>query len=225
MIDSLIELDKTIFLVFNSHHTLYFDQVMWVITGKMIWIPLILSFIYVFFKQGWKEALLAVLMVALTVLLCDQISSGICKPLFERFRPTHDPDFSQYVTIVNGYLGGMYGFISSHAANAFGVAVFTSLIFRNRLFTISVIIWAMLSCYSRLYLGVHYPGDIMFGALAGALSGYVCYKIYQKLHEKIFSGKANPYKKAKNINVVISVLYITYIFVLIFAPLINFKIK
>ena len=225
MIDSLIELDKTIFLVFNSHHSLYFDQVMWVITGKMIWIPLILSFIYVFFKQGWKEALLAVLMVALTVLLCDQISSGICKPLFERFRPTHDPEFSQYVTIVNGYLGGMYGFISSHAANAFGVAVFTSLIFRNRLFTVSVIIWAMLSCYSRLYLGVHYPGDIMFGALAGALSGYVCYKIYQKLHEKIFSGKANPYKKAKNINVVISVLYITYIFVLIFAPLINFKIK
>ena len=225
MIDSLIELDKAIFLVFNSHHTLYFDQVMWVITGKMIWIPLILSFIYVFFKQGWKEALLAVLMVALTVLLCDQISSGICKPLFERFRPTHDPEFSQYVTTVNGYLGGMYGFISSHAANAFGVAVFTSLIFRNRLFAVSVLIWAMLSCYSRLYLGVHYPGDIIFGALVGALSGYVCYKIYQKLHEKIFSGKANPYKKAKNINVIISVLYITYMLVLIFAPLINFKIK
>ena len=225
MIDSLIELDKAIFLVFNSHHTLYFDQVMWVITGKMIWIPLILSFIYVFFKQGWKEALLAVLMVALTVLLCDQISSGICKPLFERFRPTHDPEFSQYVTSVNGYLGGMYGFISSHAANAFGVAVFTSLIFRNRLFTVSVLIWAMLSCYSRLYLGVHYPGDIIFGALVGALSGYVCYKIYQKLHEKIFSGKANTYKKAKNINVIISVLYITYMLVLIFAPLINFKIK
>ena len=225
MIDSLIELDKAIFLVFNSHHTLYFDQVMWVITGKMIWIPLILSFIYVFFKQGWKEALLAVLMVALTVLLCDQISSGICKPLFERFRPTHDPEFSQYVTTVNGYLGGMYGFKSSHAANAFGVAVFTSLIFRNRLFTVSVLIWAILSCYSRLYLGVHYPGDIIFGALVGALSGYVCYKIYQKLHEKIFSGKANPYKKAKNINVIISVLYITYMLVLIFAPLINFKIK
>ena len=78
---------------------------------------------------------------------------------------------------------------------------------------------------SRLYLGVHYPGDIIFGALVGALSGYVCYKIYQKLHEKIFSGKANPYKKAKNINVIISVLYITYMLVLIFAPLINFKIK
>lgn len=225
MIDSLIELDKAIFLVFNSHHTLYFDQVMWVITGKMIWIPLILSFIYVFFKQGWKEAILAVLMVALTVLLCDQISSGICKPLFERFRPTHDPEFSQYVTTVNGYLGGMYGFISSHAANAFGVAVFTSLLFRKKLFTVSVLIWAMLSCYSRLYLGVHYPGDIMFGVLAGAFSGYVCYKIYQKLHGKIFSNKPNPYKKSKNINVIISVLYITYMFILIFAPLINFKIK
>ena len=225
MIDSLIELDKAVFLIFNSHHTLYFDQVMWIVTGKTIWIPLILSFIYVFFKQGWKEAILVILMVALTVLLCDQISSGICKPLFERFRPTHDPEFSQYVTTVNGYLGGMYGFISSHAANAFGVAVFSSLLFRNKIFSVSVIIWAMLSCYSRLYLGVHYPGDILFGALAGSISGYVCYKIYQKLHNKIFSSTPIPYKKNKNTNIVIYVLYITYLFVLVFAPLINFKIK
>ena len=99
MLESLIELDKAIFLVFNSHHTLYFDQVMWVITGKMIWLPLMLSFIYVFFRKDWKEGIFAVLMVALTVLLCDQISSGICKPLFERFRPTHDPEFSQFVIV------------------------------------------------------------------------------------------------------------------------------
>ena len=225
MIDSLIELDKSIFLIFNSHHTLYFDQVMWIITGKIIWIPLILSFVYVFFKRGWKEALLAIFMVAVTVLLCDQISSGICKPFFERLRPTHDPEFSQYVTIVNGYLGGLYGFISSHAANAFGIAIFSILLFRNRLFSVSVIIWALLSCYSRMYLGVHYPGDIICGAFAGALSGYVCYKIYQTLHGKIFSHVPIPYEKDKNINIVTTILYIIYIIVLIFAPLINFKIK
>ena len=79
--------------------------------------------------------MLIILMLGLTVLLCDQISSGICKPLFERFRPTHDPVFSQYVTTVNGYLGGMYGFISSHAANTFGIAVFVSLLIKNRLLT------------------------------------------------------------------------------------------
>ncbi|MBQ3556040.1 MAG: phosphatase PAP2 family protein, partial [Bacteroidales bacterium] len=102
---------------------------MWVITGKIVWIPLVLSFVYIFFKKGWKEGFLVTLMLVLTVAICDQISSGICKPLFERLRPTHDPEFSQYVTTVNGYLGGRYGFISSHAANAFGLAIVSSLIF------------------------------------------------------------------------------------------------
>ena len=225
MIEYLIELDKTIFLYFNSFHTLYLDQFFWIITGKIIWIPLILSLLYVFFKQGWREAVLIILMLGLTVLLCDQISSGICKPLFERFRPTHDPEFSQYVTTVNGYLGGMYGFISSHAANTFGVAMFLILIFKRRLFSISIIVWALLSSYSRLYLGVHYPGDIICGALVGLAIGYIIYRIYQNLHFKIFCKVPVPYKKDKNINIVISVLYITYIFILVFAPLINFKIK
>ena len=225
MIEYLIELDKTIFLYFNSFHTLYLDQIFWIMTGKIIWIPLILSLLYVFFKQGWRESVLIVLMLGLTVLLCDQISSGICKPLFERFRPTHDPEFSQYVTTVNGYLGGMYGFISSHAANTFGVAMFLILIFKRRLFSISIIVWALLSSYSRLYLGVHYPGDILCGALVGLAIGYIIYRIYQNLHFKIFCKVPVPYKKDKNINVVISVLYITYIFILVFAPLINFKIK
>ena len=225
MIEYLIELDKTIFLYFNSFHTLYLDQFFWIITGKIIWIPLILSLLYVFFKQGWREAVLIILMLGLTVLLCDQISSGICKPLFERFRPTHDPMFSQYVTTVNGYLGGMYGFISSHAANTFGVAMFLILIFKRRLFSISIIVWALLSSYSRLYLGVHYPGDILCGALVGLAIGYIIYRIYQNLHFKIFCKVPVPYKKDKNINIVISVLYITYIFILVFAPLINFKIK
>lgn len=225
MIEYLIELDKSIFLYFNSFHTLYLDQFFWIITGKIIWIPLILSLLYVFFKQGWREAVLIILMLGLTVLLCDQISSGICKPLFERFRPTHDPEFSQYVTTVNGYKGGMYGFISSHAANAFGIATFLILIFKRKLFSISIIVWALLSSYSRLYLGVHYPGDILFGALVGVAMGYFVYRIYQNLHYRIFCNILSPYKKDKNINIVISVLYLTYVFVLAFAPLINFKIK
>ena len=225
MIEYLIELDKSIFLYFNSFHTLYLDQFFWIITGKIIWIPLMLSLLYVFFKQGWREAALVVLMLGLAVLLCDQISSGICKPLFERFRPTHDPEFSQYVTTVNGYKGGMYGFISSHAANAFGIATFLTLIFKRKLFSISIIVWALLSSYSRLYLGVHYPGDILFGALVGVAIGYIIYKMYQNFHSKMFCQLPTPYKKNKNINIVISVLYITYVFVLVFSPLINFKIK
>lgn len=225
MLNYLIELDKSIFLFFNSPHTLYLDQVMWVITGKIVWIPLILSFVYIFFKKGWKEGLLVTIILVLTVVICDQISSGICKPLFERLRPTHDPEFSHYVTTVNGYLGGKYGFISSHAANAFGLAIVSSLIFKNRLYTISIIVWALLSCYSRMYLGVHYPGDILCGTLVGVATGYLCYIIYKKLHCKFIDKMSIPYEKDKNINIVLSVLYITYIFILFFAPLINFKIK
>ena len=225
MLNYLIELDKSLFLFFNSHHTIYLDQIMWVITGKIVWIPIILSFVYIFFKKGWKEGLLVTLMLVLTVAICDQISSGICKPLFERLRPTHDPEFSQYVTTVNGYLGGKFGFISSHAANAFGLAIVSSLIFKNRLYTISIIVWALLSCYSRMYLGVHYPGDILCGALVGVASGYFCYKMYQKLHGKFVDKTPIPYTNDKNINIVLSVLYITYIFILVFSPLINFKIK
>lgn len=225
MIESLIEIDKNIFLFFNSHHTLYLDQVMWVFTGKIIWIPLIISFLYIFFKQNWKEGFLIVLALVVTIMLCDQISSGIFKPLFHRFRPTHDPEFSQYVTTVNGYLGGKYGFVSSHAANTFGIAMFTILLFRKKIFSLSIVIWALLSCYSRLYLGVHYPGDIIFGATVGLITGYVCYKIYDKLRIKFWGEIPNPYYKNKNVNISLYVLYAIYIFVFIFAPLINFKIK
>lgn len=98
----LIELDKQILLFFNQHHSLYWDQVMWVYTGKFIWIPLILSFVWVYFRQNWKDAFWAILIMVLVVTVCDQFASTICKPYFARFRPAQDPDFSQYVTIANG---------------------------------------------------------------------------------------------------------------------------
>lgn len=141
---------------------------MWIYTGKLVWIPLILSMVYVVFRTGgWKEGLWLVVMAAVVVLLCDQFASAVCKPLFERLRPARDPDIASLITIVNGYRGGMYGFFSSHAANAAGIVTFTSLLFRNRLYTATAMIWALLTCYSRMYLGVHYPGDfwpVCFGA-------------------------------------------------------------
>ena len=133
MLDTLLELDRSLLLFFNQGHTLYWDQVMWIYTGKLVWIPLILSMIYVAFRcGGWREGVWFVLVAGLVALLCDQFSSSVCKPFFERYRPARDPDFSSMVTIVNGYRGGMFGFFSSHAANAAGIVVYTALIFRNK---------------------------------------------------------------------------------------------
>ena len=111
MLDVLQELDRSLLLFFNQGHTLYWDQVMWIYTGKLVWIPLVLSMAFVAFRAGgWKNGLWLIAVAALVVLLCDQFSSSVCKPLFARFRPARDPDFSALVTIVNGYRGGLYGF-------------------------------------------------------------------------------------------------------------------
>ncbi|MEG1573789.1 MAG: phosphatase PAP2 family protein [Bacteroidales bacterium] len=221
----LIEADRSLLLFFNSFHTTYLDQVFWIITGKIIWIPLILSFVWLFFRKGLKEATLVILMLALTVILCDQLSSTICKPLFCRLRPSQDPYFSQFVNIVCGYRGGRYGFISGHAANSFGIALFSILLFKNKFFTFSVILWALLSCYSRMYLGVHYPGDILFGAIAGAGTGCLIYFIYKKLHKKLFKTCLLPYGGDKNIKIPLIILYATYLLILTLAPVIDFRIR
>jgi undecaprenyl-diphosphatase len=119
------------------------------------------------------------LATVLLVLLCDQIASGFFKPFFHRFRPTHHPDFQEQVKTVLGYTGGLYGFMSSHASNAFGFSVFTALVFRNRLFTVMIFLFALLNIYSRVYLGVHFISDVVAGALVGSLIGYLIYRLYQ----------------------------------------------
>lgn len=134
VLQQLIEWDKSVFLTLNNVHTPFWDIFMWIYTDKLTWIPLILSLLFVLFRKNWKEALLVCVAIALTITLCDQFASTLCKPYFARFRPAQDPDFSPFVQIVNGYRGGRYGFISSHAANSFGAVVLLSLIFRNRLF-------------------------------------------------------------------------------------------
>ena len=114
-------------------------------------------------------------MIALVITLADQIASGLCKPFFARFRPTQDPNIMYMVDIVNGYRGGRFGFISSHAANTFAISVFLSLLIKRKSLTFMLLFWAVLNSYSRIYLGVHYPGDILFGAIEGCFIGYLIY--------------------------------------------------
>ncbi|MCE5204636.1 MAG: phosphatase PAP2 family protein [Porphyromonadaceae bacterium] len=179
-IDKLLPLERNLFFALNGSDSQFLDNVMWMLSGRLVWIPLFLLIIFLFFyKSHWKEGLLVTLFFILLFAACDQLASAFFKPLFERFRPTHHPDFKDLVDIVNGYRGGLYGFISSHATNSFGLAVFLSLLFRNRWVSITVLFWAVLNSYTRIYLGVHFVSDILAGMIAGSILGYLFYELYR----------------------------------------------
>ena len=138
--------------------------------------------LYVVLKNNNARRYLILLgLTFLLVVVSDRFSSGLCKPFFHRLRPSHDPSMEGLVDLVNNYRSGMYSFISGHATNTFAIAIYFSLIFRNRLTTVVMFSWALLSSYSRIYLGLHYPGDILAGAVSGSLIGTGFYYIYQSL--------------------------------------------
>jgi undecaprenyl-diphosphatase len=150
-------------------------------SGKVIWFVFYFVIIATILNTfRWKKGGLIILSMVLVIVLCDQIASSVFKPFFKRFRPSRDPSFSHLVNIVKGYTGGKYGFASSHASNTFGLAVFVSLLFKNRTTSIFIFSWAVLVSYTRIYLGVHYPGDIIVGALIGSLSAYFVYSLLRK---------------------------------------------
>ncbi len=167
MWEYLEQLDQSLLLFFNSLHSPLFDSAMWWISYKYTWIPLYLSIlIYLIIKQK-KKALISILLLILAIVLADQISVHAFKNVFLRYRPTHNLDIGHLVHIVNDYRGGTYGFVSSHAANSFAFAVLSALIIQRKYISYLLILWAVVISYSRIYLGVHYPGDILGGAILG----------------------------------------------------------
>lgn len=179
MIETLSGWDTQVFLFLNQFHWDGLDPVMMFITRTESWLPLFIFLLYLIVKDFRKESWLVLLGIIFTVILADQITSSFMKPFFHRLRPSNEPALQSLVHIVDGYRGGMYGFASSHAANTTGVAVFIFLLFREKYKLIwMMFIWAFIMSYSRIYLGVHYPGDLIVGALVGAGCGYVAYRLY-----------------------------------------------
>ncbi|MEO9532699.1 MAG: phosphatase PAP2 family protein [Crocinitomicaceae bacterium] len=189
MIETLEQLDRDLFLLLNSPHTDLLDTVMWYSSTTWLWIPLYLIMLYFAFKKGQLKFALTILGgVLLCVLLADLTSVHLFKNVFLRYRPTHNLEIMDLVKTVkkpNGqeYLGGQFGFVSSHAANIGAIATF--ILFSFTRFSkkwLFLIIWAALVMYSRIYLGVHYPGDILGGALLGFVIGFSIFKLSSKLN-------------------------------------------
>ena len=186
MLDKILPYEEKLFFLINGTNSYFLDNTMWLFSDLKIWIPIALVLIInLIYKTSWIKSLSILVAITVVFVLCDQFSSHLIKPLFERARPTHYPGIMESVRTLNGYTGGRYGFISGHAANSFGFAMFTLLLFRNRYYTIVILIWAALISYSRVYLGVHFISDITAGAISGIIIGTIIYKIYQVAERKI----------------------------------------
>jgi len=185
----LEQVDQQFFLFLNSFNSPFWDQVMHAISGKIIWAPLYLA-ILIFLGVKYKRKFLIILLfIILAVTLADQISVHLFKNLVQRLRPCHEPALEGLVHLLNGECGGQYGFVSSHAANSFNVALISLLLIKKRWYTISIILWATVVGYSRIYLGVHYPGDVVCGSLLGALIGWSVYMLYVLIDNKLLKSK------------------------------------
>jgi undecaprenyl-diphosphatase len=194
LLPALDRLDKELFLWLHRQRLPTFEGLIWEMTHRKIWLPLFALAILMLGLRYRSRFWLPLIGIALSIALADQIASSLFKPFFERLRPSHNPDLEGLVYLYQGYRGGKYGFVSSHASTSFGTAFFIFLLFKNpkdRLVALSksytnlwlgylFLTWAAIFSYTRIYLGVHYPADILGGAIVGLLSAYFAYFLYQK---------------------------------------------
>jgi len=187
------QLDQQLFLFLNSLNSPFFDQVMHAISGKLIWVPLYLAILIYLGIKNKRKFLIIILFLIIAAIISDQFSV-IIKNLVQRLRPCHQPELDGFVHLFRGECGGKFSFVSSHATNSFNVALLSLLFIRKRWYTISIIIWAAFVGYSRIYLGVHYPGDVICGSVLGALIGWGVYNLYVITDNNIIKNRSFFYQ-------------------------------
>ena len=181
MAEFLKNIDSKLFQFINSHYCSSCDFIFYWASDRWIWIPFYIFLLYAVYKNSGKETFKIILSIAVLILLTDQVSVFV-KDHVMRYRPCHNLILQSQIHLVNNYCGGQYGFVSSHAANSSGLALFLFFLFRKKINLLSVFIfsWCLLVSYSRIYLGQHYPTDVFGGWIVGFVSAWIIFYFYKK---------------------------------------------
>jgi len=193
VLQNILEWDKELFLYLNSFHSDFWDTIMLMVTRKETWIPLYVIILWYFIRNYRTKSILIIIGLALLILASDQLA-GLLKITIQRLRPVHDPGIE---SLVHNVLrkGGLYGFVSAHAANSVAILVFTSRIFKRRSYYVLMLLWTLMFCYSRIYSGVHYPLDLLGGALLGWGVGYGLFKLVMFVENHFFYTRSPKIEK------------------------------
>ena len=183
----LLNADLALLHFFNGSGNMLLDQIVWLLSSGLTWVPLYLALFYIVMRNNetMSQIGLVVLMAILCIFFSDGLVDGIIKPLVARWRPSNDPVIKYTIEVVNNMRLKDFSFCSAHAANTMSLAVFFSLLIRSRLMTFTLVFWSLLNCWTRLYLGVHYPSDILCGLVLGVVVGILVYLLYYRLYYKI----------------------------------------
>lgn len=216
------QLDQSITLALNGSDSLFWDNLMMCVTNTFSWSLIIIMLLVIFFRNNYvRDAFIILLTIGLMIFVADRLCSGLVKPMVARWRPTQDPEIMYLIDIVDGYRGGRFGFFSGHACNTFCMATFLSLLFRYKAVTFTLFFWSATTTFTRLYLGVHYFGDVTVGLIVGCLIGWGFYYLYDKVMQRLQSSRLTSdqftptgYKK-RDMNLFLAVVYFNYICVLL----------